>query len=711
MRGLGRALGIGWSLVAMVGCGAAPTRPGATGAEPVRARAGDVSIVAIPRPLGDVVALSLWLDAGTLDGAHGSASLLAAEIAALRAREARPDLEVAVVPDGTWFRSLCPRSELAICLDAWGRVVGTRTPTDAELEAAAVDLAARRARALARPERTSEALAVGAALGLSVRPLGEAEDPIDREEVAGFLDAHYGADRALVIAVGEVETDDLAALVSQHLTGPRASARRASRTPAPGSTTRHEEHADGEPTWSFAVRTSSEAEATGVVSGWRQRAHGWAALRTSAFPTRAGWVALATLRGDAERAVTVARWRSPATSAARLVSWPEDAWSLAERAGLAWTAEPAEARGRRAGMGVVGDVSEEDAAAVARALDEGPSASFVTRVVGGVDGLALVWPLEGPAYEAPHALGSTVLAATMLHERCAPEATLTVEPEQILLSWRGEVGRVLDAAAFGRDCLARGAPSDEDVDRARRAAMARAGVGDARREAAAALSFAATPGLVASSGSREALARLETSDVQARWRAWAARVGWSVVGASEALATVRASGLGLEVDALPALDAIAATTTPGTAGVAAVRRLQGLAGRELLLTVPLAGCDAQEIATEALAALALHARRAGAAPTWREAGCGPRSGAGWAAIALSGVPDDARAAELLALPSPSLAAALGRGAERADRRRALEGGDPLAIARALARGRPSDGPPRAMEPRAQWLEPEVTGRR
>ncbi|GAB4211410.1 MAG: hypothetical protein OHK0013_33130 [Sandaracinaceae bacterium] len=693
-----------------IGCGG-PPRDAISHALPTRARAGEVSVLAIPRPLGDMVALSLWIDAGTLDGPHASTAVVAAEVATARARERRADLEVLVTPDGTWFRTLCARGGLADCIDTWSRVLGTRRVEPIEVERAARDLAERRTRAAVSAEREAEALAVGAALGLALQPLGDAEDPVETQAIEAFLEANYGVDRALVIAVGDVTTEALAELVSRALNAPRAHRPRATRVVTEGPRVKHEESSDDRPTWSVALRVPGEADAAAVLEAWRRRVRWWPGLTLAAFPTREGWVTLATFRGDASRAAAAARWLG-AWRLGRSVtpSWgSEGAWDLAERAGLVWVSDPAHEVTLRVGVGVVGAVSQDDLARVERALDARADGSMVLRELEGAAGMAVVWRLEGPATEPAAMLGSTALAARLLRDRCAPEAGLVLEPEQAMLTLRGEAATVAEAVSRWRDCLLLDEPSTEDVDRARRAAMVRVGPDDARRVAAAELAFGAAPSLVAPEAARDGLGRLEANDVVARWRAWArAEFQLVAVGAPAQIAALRNHVALSSVDVLP-LRASGPEVPNGPSPP--TRTIEGLAGRELLVVARLEGCGANEIAQEALAALLARGRLLGGASGWRGAGCATESGLGWAALTMRGVAEDALVEGMLEPPRSSLEEALRRGEERAARRRAVERSDPLASALELARGARASGPARLGPVRTQWLDPAFTQRR
>ncbi|MBX7197433.1 MAG: hypothetical protein K1X94_35640, partial [Sandaracinaceae bacterium] len=204
MRGLS-ALVIA-ALVA--GCGATPRTMTTTSPLPAsvtREQVGAREVVVLPRPMGDQVAVTVWLDAGTLDAAHASAALAAAELVA---SSAGPEVSALVVPDGTRFSAICARPTLGPCVASLAQALGSRDVPEAAMERIRRSLEDRRVRGLASARREAETLAVSAALGIELAPLGETEE-LATDDVRQFLDRHYGSARSLWVFVGGVSASDV----------------------------------------------------------------------------------------------------------------------------------------------------------------------------------------------------------------------------------------------------------------------------------------------------------------------------------------------------------------------------------------------------------------------------------------------------------------------------------------------------------------------
>ncbi|MFN7702764.1 MAG: hypothetical protein ACK5U8_33110, partial [Deltaproteobacteria bacterium] len=192
-----RALALCVPLLCCSGCGGAPRPRPVAATDLAPEQVGAHRVVVVERPMEGHVALTVWIDAGSLDGPNEA--LLAAEIVA-----AAGELDVLVTPDGTRLRRMCASAELEHCVRELDAALGARGISDEALEAARARVAGRRARGASSSRREAEMLAAGAALGLSIEPLGVADTVPGREGVLAFLEAHYGADRPRGVVGGVV---------------------------------------------------------------------------------------------------------------------------------------------------------------------------------------------------------------------------------------------------------------------------------------------------------------------------------------------------------------------------------------------------------------------------------------------------------------------------------------------------------------------------
>jgi predicted Zn-dependent peptidase len=209
-----RDLALALVCVAAPGCGAGPkTRPGktVTPVEIVRDRA--FSLAAIQRPSPGVAHLSLWIDAGSRDAP--SAPQLATTAAWIAAARGGSGIRANVTPDGTELGLRCVAAELAQCLGRLAKTLSVRRATEPEARRARSRLAAARDRAdAADPGREADRLALRALLGREAEglfPLGEPrkDKTVTAEALQGFFREHYGRNRALLVAVGDVDQQRL----------------------------------------------------------------------------------------------------------------------------------------------------------------------------------------------------------------------------------------------------------------------------------------------------------------------------------------------------------------------------------------------------------------------------------------------------------------------------------------------------------------------
>lgn len=698
------------SAMIVAGCGATVTRTGPGAHEPAATvHVGAVELLVVTRATAEHVALGLWIDAGALDGQNPTVAIVAADVAAAEGSgSGGPAIEPVVFPDGTLLRVLCRRSDLDRCVTALGRSLSTRAVDDGALARAVERARARRDAGLGDPVREAHALALSGALGLPVHPLGEASDEVPASAVESFLAAHYGAGRVLLVVVGDVVRDAVASLVRAGLEEARAHASRATRASGAGPRVLHEE-GRAPAVWTFALRARSPEEALGSAAAWARRGPLLGSSSVAAFPTRLGWVALLTIRGDAAAARTAAGWLDAPPEPAPPPP-AEDAWSIVERVGARWVAaevgEPA-----RWGLGVVGPAEPEELADVAAVVEHGaPRGSVSLAEVEGAGAAAVVWRLPGPELEGPHDHGSSAIAAHILAARCAAQGSVTISGSGVLVTREGEAASILADAAFWEDCVAAGAPSTGEIERARSELVATSELGAARRAAVAAQVAPGAPGAIAPTPSRSEIAEVEPSDVVARWARWATDAQWSFAGDRSALARIRSSSFGRTErtgSAEPVEPAEVRPTSDG--GDGGELRLDELAERELLVSARLDGCSSTAGARAALDLWVATARGAGARVTWREAGSAATLGLAWMALSLAG---DGEALERAfgAIAALDLDEALRRGSEAEAAARSLAAAGPLGTAVAGALATRSTG---ACRPtlRRVWLVPAPTGRR
>ena len=210
-----------------VGCGGArvEAREPESG-EGVAGEAAGLRLLAVERPTEGLVWLALWIDAGSRDAQPPQVAALAAWAVAPRGVEAR------TLPDGIELSRPCGADALAECLTELARALSARDVGSQSLEVARARLEEAREHAAADRDRAADGLAIEALLGGPIDPLGRREDDAGAgsEEVRAFLADHFGARRALLVAVGDVDADRLRDAAARAFAGiPRARTPRASR--------------------------------------------------------------------------------------------------------------------------------------------------------------------------------------------------------------------------------------------------------------------------------------------------------------------------------------------------------------------------------------------------------------------------------------------------------------------------------------------------
>lgn len=697
--GAATTLGLGLALGAACG-GLGPSALPSDRARSPAARSADVSVRVVRRPMGDIVALALWIDAGSLDGPNPTTMLVAAEVAAERgSRQGGRPVATAVVPDGTCLRLACPRADFERCMTALATSLAARDPSAAEFEVASSRVRARRLAGAGSRARAADALAVSAALGLRIEPLGTAEDQMDRDDVARVLAEHYGVERALLVVVGDLSEGDVESHLASFGRGVHAAAARARRSPESESIPRVvHEPAAGPARWTLAVRVDRPEEALGLAHAWSRRGALLGPVDTAAFPTRAGWVAM--LGFDASRLdpQLALSWRDVTPDPPPPPR--EDAWAVADRIGAEWVADAPAPRGRRLAVAVVGEFDPERLEELTRSLDATastrPTCSF--EAVTDTTVTFVAWALPGPADERRADRGASAIAARVFAERCARDWDVRLVHGHVVALAQGADDRLVSSLEFARDCLRAIEPSERDVERARLEVIAATSLGDARRAAFASLAQPDAPGWIAPAPSVAELGRVAVDDVRARWRRWRSASWLGVVGPPVAAAWWNSTQDRSDSDALS--ETASRRGSVDTSHSASIR-LPGLEARELLVGAWLDGCDAPEAASATLEWLVRRARAAGVSLTWRDHGVGGTLA--WAAIAVRGADDALALVERQAAfgSAPALSrtwsARSAAGIARADpAQRAIE----LATARQPA---PCSGEPQFVR---AWLAPD-----
>jgi predicted Zn-dependent peptidase len=216
-----------------VACGGAEVK-----APPARERiewttAQGIRISTIVRPTPEVVHLALWIDAGSRDASVPQIATVAAWIAAYRAGGSA---RAYATPDGIELSLRCHSKAVSKCLHRLSAALATREVSEAQARQALGRLVADRRRAEVADEgRTADRLAVTELLGPAARgffPLGTKEDDaaVTAQAISSFMRNHFGPERSLLIAVGDVDKGNLVSLVEETFQGvPAAKSARVAR--------------------------------------------------------------------------------------------------------------------------------------------------------------------------------------------------------------------------------------------------------------------------------------------------------------------------------------------------------------------------------------------------------------------------------------------------------------------------------------------------
>lgn len=294
-----------------------------------------------PLPTDGTVQLALYLDAGSRDATPPQVATLAAHALAARLTAETPSAPVRarVTPDATAFETACPAAQVLPCVERLTSLLRPAPLSAQELTGAHVQLREARASATGDATRSAEAAALRALLGAdadALFPLGQAEHDTDASSalVQAFVDDHYGSQRALLLAEGDLDAhalDDLGRELRDQRPAPR---QRASRALTTGTGVAVDVAHEGAA--AVALRARSMEHARAIVQRLRDPAFHTTAERApldlAAFELRGGALVLLTLPSArlegrpeeaAQRLATLALrasdatdtlpWRDPAT--------------------------------------------------------------------------------------------------------------------------------------------------------------------------------------------------------------------------------------------------------------------------------------------------------------------------------------------------------------------------------------------------------------
>ncbi|HJL17548.1 MAG TPA: hypothetical protein RMH99_17905, partial [Sandaracinaceae bacterium LLY-WYZ-13_1] len=347
------------ALALSTACGP-PERPPRTGPdEAMVEEAAGVRLVTVARPTDGRIRLSLWVDAGARAGGHPTEAALAA----WAATHGHPAVEARALTDGVELTRRCRRETLDDGLADLAAVLSTRGPSEAALAAARERLRAHRRRVVGDAARTADALALSALLGRPADPLTSPSDEVADEAVAAFLEAHFGAGRALLVAVGDVDRAELRSRVERAFADvPSAGSPRA---PAPIEPRREVAvEVGGADALSVATLRESPTDAARIARRLLARLGPDVDASADVFPLAGGAAVIARVRSpdDATRDALLARLvellEEPARDGALRPA--DEPAALARWIGARWVGR-GEARPGGLGVGAVVDGGRGDA--------------------------------------------------------------------------------------------------------------------------------------------------------------------------------------------------------------------------------------------------------------------------------------------------------------------------------------------------------------
>lgn len=673
--------------LASIGCGGVSARPATarTSDRAVPEHVGGRALLVVQRPLDGHVAISVWFDAGSLDGPNASVALVAADVAA----SGLDGVTWHVAPDGTAFRRLCPIASLSSCAGELARRLATFDVSEADLAGAIERVSTRRARGLGSARREAETLAVGAALGIELTPLGDAEDVVTREGVARYVDDHYGTERSLWIAIGETDTRGLAPILAE-MPQRRAARSRGERQGREDAATSRAAEGHAGTVWALARRVEDGDAARALASAWWARRGLANELAASAFPTRAGWVALVSFAGDDDDGIDVARWRDVLPAASARQTAHDDVWAIADRAGTEWTVGAVPRVGARDALALVGPDADRRLEASAAGARRGAPWREATRIaVPGSDAIAIAWLLPGPIDDGAAARGASNIAAEILARRCVARELIDVGADGVIVHDVGPETVVLASASTWADCVALTTPTATEIDAARRTLIAQTDAQREREAIAAQLIVPAQPGAISPRPSLRELSDVPASDVLERWMSWRDGGRWGLAGAVDA-ASGRATTPPISIDRAEAPERIATS----------------LDAMERLLTFAQAECGSAAHGAAIRAALSREALSASVSLVWSSGGAS--RGLAWGAASATGSPD-----ALAAWETRVRALVIDPTAARSSDTASIAAlGDLRVLAARAAIGETAGGAcTSAPQVQATWLDPPIASRR
>jgi predicted Zn-dependent peptidase len=309
-------------------------------------------IASLPRATPEVVWLALYIDAGSRDAALPETATLSARLAAERFGA---EATATVFPDVTELSLSCDASRLKQCVERLAHALSTRDPDDAALASARTRLRDDQRRALAsEPESALDALAVEALLGDKSRnffPLGSVDSDLVAagQAVPEFLSRHYGPERALLVAAGDIGPSLLMNLAANSFQSvPRAQERRRARELAPVERSRLAVSFDAKTGATLALAAQDESrlrEATQMLASVLAQIEPKTSVKGHVFAARSGALAVLRLRAsDSELALreatrALARMQREPPQTAKPSAQADDLRSSARTLGLQFGAE------------------------------------------------------------------------------------------------------------------------------------------------------------------------------------------------------------------------------------------------------------------------------------------------------------------------------------------------------------------------------------
>ena len=310
-------------------------------------------IASLPRATPEVVWLALYIDAGSRDASPlPETATLSARLAAERAGAS---VTATVFPDVTELSLPCKANELKSCVARLASALAARDPDASALAAARSRLRDDQRRALAsEPDSALDALAVSALLGDESRsffPLGSVESDLvaASKAVPEFLSHHYGPERALLVAAGDLGPSTLRELATgAFVDSPRALSPRSPRELVPVQRSKLAVSFDAKAAATVALAGRDESslrDATQTLTAVLAQIEPKTSVKGHVFAARSGALALLRLRGtDSELALreatrALARMQREPQKATPPVAKADDLRSSARELGLLFGAE------------------------------------------------------------------------------------------------------------------------------------------------------------------------------------------------------------------------------------------------------------------------------------------------------------------------------------------------------------------------------------